>query len=58
MHQQTWTIDTIANEVVGIEKKVPLLNGEHVPYVYLDNAASTPTLKPVLNSTTLRRSLP
>jgi selenocysteine lyase/cysteine desulfurase len=50
MQYHPWTIDTIANQVVGIEKKVPILSGEHIPYIYLDNAASTPTLKPVLNS--------
>jgi selenocysteine lyase/cysteine desulfurase len=50
MQQQPLTIDTIVNEVVGRNKEVPLLNGEHVPYIYLDNAASTPTLKPVLKS--------
>jgi selenocysteine lyase/cysteine desulfurase len=50
MPQQSITIDNIAEYVVGIDKKVPLLNGEKVPYIYLDNAASTPTLKPVLRS--------
>jgi selenocysteine lyase/cysteine desulfurase len=50
MQQQAWTIDTIADQVVGIDKKVPLLNGEHIRYIYLDNAASTPTLQPVLDS--------
>ena len=50
MHKQALTIENIANHVVGIDKKVPLLNGEKVPYIYLDNAASTPTLKPVLRS--------
>ena len=50
MHQQPVTIDNIADHVVGIDKKVPLLNGEKIRYIYLDNAASTPTLKPVLKS--------
>ncbi len=50
MREQSWTIETIAEQVVGIDKKVPLLNGEHIPYVYFDNAASTPTLKPVLTA--------
>jgi selenocysteine lyase/cysteine desulfurase len=44
------SIDNIADQVVGLDKKVPLLSGEQVPYIYLDNAASTPTLKPVLKS--------
>ncbi|MCK5076232.1 MAG: aminotransferase class V-fold PLP-dependent enzyme, partial [Calditrichia bacterium] len=30
--------------VLGLDKKIPLLNGEMVRYVYLDNAASTPSL--------------
>jgi len=50
VHQQPVTIDNIADHVVGIDKKVPLLNGEKIRYIYLDNAASTPTLKPVLKS--------
>ena len=50
MHQQPITIDNIVDHVVGIDKKVPLLNGEKIRYIYLDNAASTPTLKPVLKS--------
>jgi selenocysteine lyase/cysteine desulfurase len=50
VHQQPITIDNIVDHVVGIDKKVPLLNGEKIRYIYLDNAASTPTLKPVLKS--------
>ena len=45
-----YDIDSIADQVVGIDKKVPLLNGDKTQYVYFDNAASTPTLKPVLES--------
>lgn len=37
----------LRSKIVGIEKLVPLLNGEHVRYVNLDNAASTPMLVPV-----------
>jgi selenocysteine lyase/cysteine desulfurase len=44
------TIDNIAGYVVGLDKKVPLLNGEKVTYVNFDNAATTPTLTPVLDS--------
>jgi len=50
MHKHSISIENIAEQVVGIDKKVPLLNGDKVPYIYLDNAASTPTLKPVLKS--------
>lgn len=35
-------------EIVGIDTPVPLLNGTERPYVFLDNAASTPTFKRVL----------
>ncbi len=34
--------------VVGCDREVPLLNGRHQRYINLDNAASTPILKPVL----------
>lgn len=44
-----YTIDNIAEYVVGIDKKVPLLNGIETRYIYLDNSASTPTLEPVLS---------
>jgi selenocysteine lyase/cysteine desulfurase len=39
----------LRDQVVGLDKKVPLLNGQMVTYVYLDNAASTPSLKAVLD---------
>ena len=35
--------------VIGYEKKVPLLNGNLVQYINLDNAASTPALSPVMD---------
>ncbi|UCC12624.1 MAG: aminotransferase class V-fold PLP-dependent enzyme [candidate division WOR-3 bacterium] len=38
------TLDDVKTQVVGIEQKVPLLDGSHRQYIYLDNAASTPTL--------------
>ena len=50
MHESSITINNIADHVVGIDQKVPLLNGREIRYIYLDNAASTPTLKPVLKS--------
>ena len=37
----------LRNLVVGLDKKVPLLHGDMVTYVNLDNAASTPSLKVV-----------
>lgn len=43
------SIDTIRENVVGIEARVPLLDGTHRPYVNFDNAASTPALRPVVD---------
>ncbi len=40
----------LRNHVVGLEKEVPLLDGTFAPYVNLDNAASTPSLKQVLDA--------
>lgn len=36
-------------DIVGIDKKVPLAGGGYASYVNLDNAASTPVLRPVLD---------
>ena len=44
------SLSTIRRQVVGINQKVPIYNGQRIPYVNFDNAASTPTLKPVLES--------
>jgi cysteine desulfurase/selenocysteine lyase len=44
------SMKTVRQQVVGIDNKVPLLNGTKVPYVYFDNAASTPTLQPVMDT--------
>jgi cysteine desulfurase / selenocysteine lyase len=40
--------EDLRNDVVGIDTLVPLLDGSERPYVFLDNAASTPTLRRVL----------
>lgn len=42
------SIDNIRKYVVGIDKKVVLRNGKKVNYICFDNAATTPTLVPVL----------
>ena len=42
-----WRLETIRQQIVGLDKKVPLLDGRLHPYVSLDNAASTPSLRPV-----------
>jgi len=44
------SIQNIRKMVVGVERTVPLLNGKKLPYIYFDNAASTPTLQPVLKT--------
>lgn len=36
--------------IVGVDKEVPLLDGRRVPYVNLDNAASTPPLTDVMEA--------
>jgi selenocysteine lyase/cysteine desulfurase len=38
----------LRRRIVGFDQQVPLLDGQHVRYVYLDNAASTPALKDVM----------
>ncbi len=38
------------DRIVGIDVKVPLLNGTEVPYVNLDNAASTPSFTDVFDA--------
>ena len=38
------------DRIVGIDQQVPLLDGSLVPYVFLDNAASTPPLKDVMET--------
>jgi cysteine desulfurase/selenocysteine lyase len=42
-------MNKLRNEIVGVEEKVPLLNGIEKVYINFDNAASTPTLKRVLD---------
>jgi cysteine desulfurase/selenocysteine lyase len=44
------TLDTVRASVVGIDTPVPLLDGSTRPYVNFDNAASTPSLGPVLDA--------
>jgi len=40
----------VRRQIVGIDAKVPLLNGRSTTYINLDNAASTPSLAPVLDT--------
>jgi hypothetical protein len=40
-----WTsLRTLRARIVGIDEKVPLLDGRFVRYINLDNAATTPPL--------------
>jgi cysteine desulfurase/selenocysteine lyase len=41
------TIDNVRAQIVGLNRKVPLLDGTQRQYVNFDNAASTPALRPV-----------
>ncbi|MGD9100134.1 MAG: aminotransferase class V-fold PLP-dependent enzyme [Anaerolineae bacterium] len=43
------TIHNVRENIVGVEAKVPLLDGSHRTYVNFDNAASTPALRPVFD---------
>ncbi len=49
------TLD-LRDRIVGIDQKVPLLDGSLVPYVFLDNAASTPPFRDVAD--TIERFMP
>ncbi len=41
------TVESVRAHVVGIDQQVPLLDGTWRTYINLDNAASTPALRPV-----------
>jgi selenocysteine lyase/cysteine desulfurase len=43
-----WT--DLRNEIVGCDLRVPVLDGSERPYVFLDNAASTPAFRQVLDA--------
>ncbi len=43
------TIHNVRNAIVGLDARIPLFDGSLVQYVNFDNAASTPTLQPVLD---------
>ncbi len=43
-------VSKFRKNVIGIDQKVPLLNGKLVNYINLDNAASTPALKPIMKN--------
>ena len=41
---------TLRRQIVGIDRQVPVLDGSTCPYTNLDNAASTPVLREVLET--------
>jgi selenocysteine lyase/cysteine desulfurase len=43
------TIHNVREQIVGVDSRVPLLDGTRQQYVNFDNAASTPSLQPVLD---------
>lgn len=44
------SVGALRNEIVGITTRVPVLDGSEQPYVFLDNAASTPAFRHVMNT--------
>jgi selenocysteine lyase/cysteine desulfurase len=44
------TVSALRKEIVGIETLVPVLDGSERPYVFLDNAASTPAFRHVMSA--------
>ncbi|MCZ7570754.1 MAG: aminotransferase class V-fold PLP-dependent enzyme [Ardenticatenaceae bacterium] len=40
-------LNALREQIVGIDQPVPLLDGSRRPYIYLDNAASTPAFRGV-----------
>lgn len=42
------TLTELQKQIVGLNERVPLLDGSQRAYVNFDNGASTPTLKPVM----------
>ena len=49
MHIPT-KVQSLRSMIVGFDQQVPVLGGKSVPYVNLDNAASTPVLRAVLDT--------
>ncbi|MCZ7557183.1 MAG: aminotransferase class V-fold PLP-dependent enzyme [Bacteroidia bacterium] len=44
-HRCHWTLNDLRSNIMGIDTKVPLLDGSSVEYVFLDNGASTPSFR-------------
>ncbi len=43
--RRDWSVDTLRDQIDGIDTLVSLLDGRRVPYVFLDNGASTPAFQ-------------
>ena len=43
-----WTLEQLRSDITGIDVEVPILDGRLVPYVFLDNGASTPSFQHAL----------
>src|SRR5512143_3696699 len=50
MVQAVSDLSGVREQIVGIHRRVPVLDGSTRPYINFDNAASTPTLKEVLDT--------
>jgi cysteine desulfurase/selenocysteine lyase len=50
------TATSLRDRIVGLDRPVPLLDGTEVPYLNLDNAASTPALRDAMDA--VERFLP
>lgn len=46
-HHCNWKFEELRQNIMGIDTEVPLLDGSRVPYVFLDNGASTPSFRHV-----------
>ncbi len=44
-----FNVESLQQNVIGFNKKVPILDGEKRRYINLDNASSTPVIKPVMD---------
>lgn len=49
-HSVVNSLATFRDRIIGIDTLVPLLDGSEVPYLNLDNAASTPPLRVVVDA--------
>ncbi len=49
-NQEPAVLANIRKQIVGVDKEVPLLDGGQRPYIFFDNAASTPVLGEVLDT--------